>query len=88
MNTQMRNDHTFGLSVLSPIDTSSSIMITLYHLNQNQDNVDVFTVTDKLNQLDLSLKNGGESAKLDLNFVENIFKEVTLFLNFSLSVEY
>ena len=76
MNTKMRNDRTYGLGVLSPIDTSSTIVLTLYYLNQYQGNVDVFTVSDKLNQLDLSLKNFPESTKLDLNVLENIFKEV------------
>lgn len=76
MNTKMRNDRTYGLSVLSPIDASSTIILTLYYLNQCQGNSDVFTVTYKLNQLDLSLKNSPESTKLDLNVLENIFKEV------------
>jgi hypothetical protein len=76
MNTKMRNDRTCGLGVLSPIDTSSTTILTLYYLNQHPGNVDVFTVTDKLNQLDLSLKNFPESTKLDLDVLEDIFKEV------------
>jgi hypothetical protein len=76
MNTQMRNDSTHGLRPLSPIDTSSCILLTLYYLNQNQANVDAFAVTDKLNQLDLKAKNSQQPTEPDLNAVENIFKEV------------
>ena len=69
MNTQMRNDSTYGLHCLNPIDTSSSILLTLSYLNQNMSNVDVFAVTDKLNQLNLS-------DKPDLNLVEKILQGV------------
>ena len=86
VNTQMRNDCTDGLSFLSPIDTSSCIMLTLYYMNQNQANVDACAVTDKLNQLELIDKNAPNVQHPDLNVVENIFKRVND-LNMRLLIE-
>ena len=72
INGQMRNDCTDGFNFLNPIDTSSCIMLTLYYMNQDQANVDVFTVTDKINQIELA------DTKPDLNLVKNIFQGVNI----------
>ena len=79
INTQMRNDSTYGLSFLNPIETSSAIMLTLYYLSQSHSNVDILSVNDKLSQLDPIDKNSSDPNKPTLSFVETIFQKVSFF---------
>lgn len=70
----MRNGHTNGLNYLNPIDTSSCIMLTLYYMNQDPTNVDVFTASDKLTKLELA--DNRTHSTPDLSTIENIFQGV------------
>lgn len=74
INAEMRNAHTLGLHFLNPIDTSASVMLLLYYMNQAPINVDVFCATDKLNQIELA--NNSSHSKPDLTMIETIFQGV------------
>jgi hypothetical protein len=71
----MRNGHTDGITCLNPIDTSACIMIQLHYMMENNANLDVFAVTDKLNRMNLvDIQNA--QAKPDLNSIESLFQGV------------
>lgn len=72
INPQMRNTNTHGLNYLNPLETSSSILLTLYYLNNIQTNVDVFVASDRLTRIELADKN--TQAEPDLGSIDHVLQ--------------
>ncbi|RNA30717.1 60 kDa SS-A Ro ribonucleo [Brachionus plicatilis] len=64
INPQMRNATTLGLNYLNPLETSSAILLTLYYLNSNPNNVDLFVASDRLTRVELADKNSQSEPNL------------------------
>lgn len=64
INPQMRNATTLGLNYLNPLETSLAIILTLYYLNTNPNNVDLFVASDRLSRVELADKNSHSEPNL------------------------
>ena len=79
----MRNDKTFSIPSLNPIDTSACIMIQLYYMMENKSSLDFFISADKLIKMELKDRRNPQ-AEPDLSLCDTLFQGVIFCLLISI----